>query len=90
MHSPWSSISLCAPVVFGHPATASDDGQPWTWHGLEPETIYCMEGFPEPLRAYDGLCGPDHDNATCWGATEQCCNSKTWTYENPEYVYSWP
>jgi hypothetical protein len=32
----------------------------------------------EPLRAYDGLCGPHHAGATCIGTDKQCCNSKTW------------
>ncbi|KAG6001335.1 hypothetical protein E4U21_004433 [Claviceps maximensis] len=32
----------------------------------------------EPLRAYDGLCGPNHNNATCYGTSKPCCNSKTW------------
>lgn len=33
----------------------------------------------EPLRAYDGKCGPPNNNATCLGTNAQCCNSKTWT-----------
>ncbi len=33
----------------------------------------------EPLRAYDGFCGPPHNNATCRGVDHgQCCNSETW------------
>jgi hypothetical protein len=40
----------------------------------------------EPLRAWDGLCGPDH-NATCLGTGKQCCNSKTWTCGDSAYVY---
>lgn len=34
----------------------------------------------EPLRAYDGRCGPPNKNATCIGVDMgQCCNSQTWT-----------
>ncbi|KAI8654435.1 LysM domain-containing protein [Fusarium keratoplasticum] len=29
-----------------------------------PDTMYCVNGFPEPVRAYNGLCGPDNGNAT--------------------------
>lgn len=33
----------------------------------------------EPLRAHDGLCGPPHNFATCWGTDRgDCCNSETW------------
>ncbi|KAK3949219.1 hypothetical protein QBC32DRAFT_220174, partial [Pseudoneurospora amorphoporcata] len=33
----------------------------------------------EPLRAYDGLCGPPNNNATCLGSkVGQCCNANTW------------
>ncbi|EGX91309.1 keratin-associated protein 5-5, putative [Cordyceps militaris CM01] len=45
---------------------------------LKPNTDYCVKGFIEPKRAYDGLCGPSHGNATCLGTDLQCCNSKTW------------
>ncbi|KAM0810033.1 putative CFEM domain-containing protein [Seiridium cardinale] len=45
---------------------------------IAPETEYCV-GFMEPLRAFDGLCGPRHNNATCIGTDKQCCNSETWT-----------
>ncbi len=33
----------------------------------------------EPLRAFDGKCGPPNNNATCIGTDKQCCNSQTWT-----------
>ena len=33
----------------------------------------------EPPRAFDGLCGPPNNNATCLGTGSQCCNSETWT-----------
>lgn len=33
----------------------------------------------EPLRAFDGLCGPPNKNATCRGTAKQCCNAETWT-----------
>ncbi|KAK0105346.1 hypothetical protein ONS96_004740 [Cadophora gregata f. sp. sojae] len=46
---------------------------------IQPRTEYCTEGFIEPLRAWDGLCGPKHNNATCVGMDYgQCCNSETW------------
>ncbi|CAF3497348.1 hypothetical protein FGSG_00029 [Fusarium graminearum PH-1] len=44
-----------------------------------PDIRYCVEGFPEPIRAYNGLCGPPHSNATCVGTDKQCCNKNTWT-----------
>ena len=40
----------------------------------------------EPLRAYDGMCGPQNKNATCVGTDKQCCNKKTWTCGDSEYV----
>ncbi|KAI1122882.1 carbohydrate-binding module family 50 [Nemania abortiva] len=46
---------------------------------IKPYTTYCVAGFIEPLRAYDGKCGPPNKNATCLGTDGQCCNSKTWT-----------
>ncbi|KAL7628811.1 hypothetical protein AAE478_000326 [Parahypoxylon ruwenzoriense] len=49
---------------------------------IKPNTTYCVAGSAyevhEPLRAWDGLCGPQHDNATCIGTTKQCCNAETW------------
>lgn len=33
----------------------------------------------EPVRAFDGQCGPPNNNATCLGTDKQCCNSQTWT-----------
>ncbi|CCC05648.1 hypothetical protein SMACR_09703 [Sordaria macrospora] len=45
---------------------------------IKANTDYCVDGFIEPLRATDGLCGPLHNNATCLGTPLQCCNSKTW------------
>jgi hypothetical protein len=38
----------------------------------------------EPLRAFDGLCGPPHKNATCLGTDFQCCNAETFTCGNSE------
>ncbi|KAF4336271.1 CFEM domain protein [Fusarium beomiforme] len=46
---------------------------------IQPNIRYCVEGFLEPLRAYNGLCGPDNGNATCVGTDKQCCNKNTWT-----------
>ncbi|KAI1181459.1 carbohydrate-binding module family 50 [Nemania serpens] len=46
---------------------------------IQPNTMYCLAGYIEPLRAYDGKCGPPNNNATCLGTNAQCCNSKTWT-----------
>ncbi|KAK3314008.1 hypothetical protein B0H66DRAFT_567588 [Apodospora peruviana] len=47
--------------------------------GIRPWTSYCVRGFIEPVRAYDGWCGPDHRDATCIGMDRgQCCNSETW------------
>ncbi|KAI1377844.1 hypothetical protein F4677DRAFT_413698 [Hypoxylon crocopeplum] len=46
---------------------------------IAPNTEYCVAGFIEPVRAWDGLCGPPHNNATCIGTAKQCCNSETWT-----------
>ncbi|KAH8897463.1 hypothetical protein GQ53DRAFT_818731 [Thozetella sp. PMI_491] len=46
---------------------------------IKPDTEYCTAGFLEPLRAWDGRCGPQHNNATCIGTDHgQCCNSETW------------
>lgn len=37
----------------------------------------------EPLRAYDGLCGPPNNNATCLGTKfGQCCNANTFKCGN--------
>ncbi|KAK2025679.1 hypothetical protein LX32DRAFT_596242 [Colletotrichum zoysiae] len=49
---------------------------------IKPQTEYCVAGFIEPLRAFDGRCGPPHKNATCLGTEKQCCNSDTWTCGN--------
>ncbi|KAI8952346.1 hypothetical protein F4801DRAFT_577509 [Xylaria longipes] len=46
---------------------------------IKPYTVYCVDGFIEPLRANDGKCGPPNKNATCAGTEAQCCNSETWT-----------
>ncbi|OAQ77785.1 CFEM domain-containing protein [Purpureocillium lilacinum] len=46
---------------------------------IQPNTKYCVNGFIEPLRAYDGKCGPPNNNATCLGTQKQCCNSQTFT-----------
>ncbi|UNI24918.1 hypothetical protein JDV02_010635 [Purpureocillium takamizusanense] len=46
---------------------------------IQPKTKYCVSGFIEPLRAYDGKCGPPNRNATCLGTPKQCCNSETFT-----------
>ncbi|SMQ48624.1 unnamed protein product [Zymoseptoria tritici ST99CH_3D7] len=46
---------------------------------IEPKTQYCVAGFIEPVRAYDGRCGPKHNNASCLGMPlGQCCNAQTW------------
>ncbi|KAK2762268.1 hypothetical protein FQN54_001278 [Arachnomyces sp. PD_36] len=45
---------------------------------IKPEATYCVAGFREPLRAFDGLCGPNHNDATCIGTDKQCCNKNTW------------
>ncbi|KAH7153577.1 hypothetical protein EDB81DRAFT_791627 [Dactylonectria macrodidyma] len=49
---------------------------------IQPDTMYCVEGFHEPLRARNGLCGPDNRNATCVGTDKQCCNKMTWRCGN--------
>ncbi|KAH7116511.1 hypothetical protein B0J13DRAFT_205577 [Dactylonectria estremocensis] len=50
---------------------------------IRPNTEYCISGFIEPLRAYDGRCGPLFNNATCVGMNQgSCCNSETWTCGN--------
>lgn len=41
----------------------------------------------EPVRAYDGLCGPYHNDATCVGTAKGCCNSETWTCGDTEYGF---
>ncbi|KAI0521918.1 hypothetical protein F5B22DRAFT_594695 [Xylaria bambusicola] len=47
--------------------------------GIQPNTEYCVRGFIEPVRSQDGLCGPNHNNATCIGTLfGQCCNAETW------------
>ncbi|KJZ76894.1 hypothetical protein HIM_03771 [Hirsutella minnesotensis 3608] len=55
---------------------------------IKPLTYYCVIGFIEPLRAYDGLCGPRYNYATCIGTKGPCCNSETWTCGNTEYVHA--
>ncbi|PKS06189.1 hypothetical protein jhhlp_007506 [Lomentospora prolificans] len=51
-----------------------------TCWNLRPWHVYCTQGFVEPLRAYDGRCGPPHNNATCLGSGRgECCNAETWT-----------
>ncbi|KAL3605126.1 hypothetical protein FPOAC2_00068 [Fusarium poae] len=54
-----------------------------------PNIRYCVEGFPEPIRAYNGLCGPPHSNATCVGTDKQCCNKNTWMCGDTEYVWNY-
>ncbi|GKU09595.1 unnamed protein product, partial [Fusarium langsethiae] len=49
-------------------------------NNILPNIRYCVDGFPEPFRAYDGRCGPNHDNATCVGTDKQCCHKNTSTY----------
>ncbi|KAI8665242.1 LysM domain-containing protein [Fusarium sp. Ph1] len=51
---------------------------------IRPYTEYCYTGFIEPLRAYDGNCGPLYNNATCLGTGKSCCNTETWTCGNRE------
>ncbi|KAM6513793.1 hypothetical protein FALCPG4_015006 [Fusarium falciforme] len=46
---------------------------------IKPYHLYCVRGYIQPKRAYDGLCGPKHGNATCLGTDHGCCNSETWT-----------
>ncbi|TIC91062.1 hypothetical protein CH35J_011147 [Colletotrichum higginsianum] len=46
---------------------------------IKPKSEYCVTGFIEPIRAFDGLCGPRHNNATCQGTDKPCCNADTWT-----------
>ncbi|KAH7123362.1 hypothetical protein B0J13DRAFT_455887 [Dactylonectria estremocensis] len=60
---------------------------------IEPDTRYCVEGCKlklllvyEPLRASNGLCGPDNGNATCVGTDKQCCNKITWKCGDTTYV----
>ncbi|UZP32217.1 hypothetical protein NXS19_000033 [Fusarium pseudograminearum] len=66
MKSPWIPYEL-------NPRLKSD------CKNVLPDIRYCVEGFPEPIRAYNGLCGPPHSNATCVGTDKQCCNKNTWT-----------
>ncbi|KAL2193158.1 hypothetical protein P885DRAFT_81433 [Corynascus similis CBS 632.67] len=49
---------------------------------IQPKTEYCVDGFIEPVRAMDQLCGPSNGHATCFGTAYQCCNSETWTCGN--------
>ncbi|CAA9966660.1 hypothetical protein PTMSG1_10019 [Pyrenophora teres f. maculata] len=49
---------------------------------IMPLTTYCVDGFVEPHRATDGLCGPKHNNATCIGQDMQCCNAETFKCGN--------
>ncbi|KAK2024075.1 hypothetical protein LX32DRAFT_656479 [Colletotrichum zoysiae] len=51
---------------------------------IQPNTEYCVDGFIEPVRAWDGVCGPASNNATCIGTDNQCCNAETWTCGNTE------
>ncbi|KAF1822571.1 carbohydrate-binding module family 18 protein [Dissoconium aciculare CBS 342.82] len=51
---------------------------------IKAETDYCVVGFHEPVRAWDGKCGAPHGNASCLGTDKQCCNSKTFTCGNSE------
>lgn len=45
----------------------------------EMRLIVSHETVIEPLRAWDGKCGPPHNNATCSGTDRPCCNAKTFT-----------
>ncbi|KAK0631556.1 hypothetical protein B0T14DRAFT_412605, partial [Immersiella caudata] len=51
---------------------------------IQPNTEYCVAGFIEPLRAWDGLCGPPNNGATCSGTGLPCCNVNTFTCGNTE------
>ncbi|GJD05035.1 glycosyl hydrolase family 18 [Colletotrichum higginsianum] len=53
---------------------------------IKPKSEYCVTGFIEPIRAFDGLCGPRHNNATCQGTDKPCCNADTWTCGDSAYV----
>jgi hypothetical protein len=44
------------------------------WHNIDSNT---ETGLELPV-AKDGLCGPQHNNATCLGQDKQCCNGETW------------
>ncbi|KAH8812141.1 hypothetical protein F5884DRAFT_877588 [Xylogone sp. PMI_703] len=49
---------------------------------IQQNTDYCVDGFVEPVRSTDGLCGPPNNNATCLGTLLQCCNAATWKCGN--------
>lgn len=36
----------------------------------------------QPAQAINGLCGPQHNNASCVGIAAQCYNSETWRCGN--------
>ncbi|KAK3400413.1 hypothetical protein B0T20DRAFT_476535 [Sordaria brevicollis] len=53
-------------TLFGlNPGLEGDCGK------VEADTEYCVRGFIEPIRAWDGLCGPPHNNATCLGTDQK-------------------
>ncbi|KAH8715257.1 GPI-anchored CFEM domain protein [Beauveria bassiana] len=51
---------------------------------IQGDTDYCVDGFIEPVRATNGLCGPANGNATCLGTEFQCCNARTWRCGNSQ------
>jgi hypothetical protein len=59
---------------------------------LALSTLVCWIGVDlgvylviEPLRAYDGKCGPMNNNATCMSSGHgDCCNLETWTCDGRE------
>ncbi|KAF2661573.1 carbohydrate-binding module family 18 protein [Lophiostoma macrostomum CBS 122681] len=45
---------------------------------IKPNTKYCVAGYIQPIISTDGLCGPQHNNASCLGTDKQCCSAKIW------------
>jgi hypothetical protein len=46
------------------------------WHNMV-NLFLNRTGLELPV-ADDGFCGPQHNNSTCLGLDNQCCNGETW------------
>jgi hypothetical protein len=80
------SVRLFSPIS----DTAWKDVSPTQGHEECLTWITNRSLVPEPLRAYNGLCGPDNGNATCVGTDKQCCNKNTWICGDTLYVPEFP
>ncbi|CAG8953945.1 hypothetical protein HYFRA_00010906 [Hymenoscyphus fraxineus] len=73
-----SSLITSGNITAGQFFLLNPDLDPYCGN-IQADTDYCVRGFIEPLRGFDGLCGPPNKNATCRGTRLQCCNANTFT-----------